>query len=64
MSKNYVLSFEKPGFVTKKLSFNTNAPASASPIGFTPFDFVVSLFKQYDGMNTVVFNQPVGNDPV
>ena len=60
LSKNYVLSFEKPGFVTKKLSFNTNAPASASLIGFTPFDFVVSLFKQYDGMNTVVFNQPVG----
>ncbi len=60
LSKNYVLSFEKSGFVTKKLSFNTNAPAAAVLIGFTPFDFVVSLFKQYDGMNTVIFNQPVG----
>ena len=60
LSKNYVLSFEKPGFVTKKLSFNTNAPAAAALAGFTPFDFVVSLFKQYDGLNTVVFNQPVG----
>lgn len=60
LGKNYVLSFEKPGFVTKKLSFNTNAPAAAALTGFTPFDFVVSLFKQYDGMNTVVFNQPVG----
>lgn len=60
LNKNYVLSFEKNGFVTKKLSFNTNAPAAAALTGFTPFDFVVSLFKQYDGMNTVVFNQPVG----
>lgn len=60
LNKNYVLSFEKDGFVTKKLSFNTHVPASAAQIGFTPFDFVVSLFKQYDGMNTVVFNQPVG----
>ncbi|MEO5585915.1 MAG: hypothetical protein ABIQ75_10705 [Flavobacteriales bacterium] len=60
LNKTYVLSFEKPGFVTKKLSFNTNAPAAAALTGFTPFDFVVSLFKQYDGMNTVVFNQPVG----
>ncbi len=60
LNKTYVLSFEKAGFVTKKLSFNTNVPTVAAQIGFTPFDFVVSLFKQYDGMNTVVFNQPVG----
>ncbi|MBZ0206966.1 MAG: hypothetical protein K8H89_11625 [Flavobacteriales bacterium] len=60
LNKNYVLSFEKDGFVTKKLSFNTHVPASAAQVGFTPFDFVVSLFKQYEGMNTVVFNQPVG----
>ena len=60
LNKSYVLSFEKDGFVTKKLSFNTNVPATAAQIGFTPFSFVVSLFKQYDGLNTVVFNQPVG----
>ena len=60
LNKTYVLSFEKDGFVTKKLSFNTSVPTVAAQIGFTPFDFVVSLFKQYDGMNTVVFNQPVG----
>ncbi|MFN3875549.1 MAG: hypothetical protein ACK4L7_06520, partial [Flavobacteriales bacterium] len=28
--------------------------------GFTPFEFAVSLFKQYDDLNMVVFNQPVG----
>lgn len=60
LNSSYVLSFEKNGFVTKKLSFNTQIPAGAPQSGFTPFEFVVSLFKQYDGMNTVVFNQPVG----
>jgi len=57
---NYILSFEKDGYVSKKLSFNTNAPAEAAANGFTPFDFAVSLFKQYDDINLVVFNQPVG----
>jgi hypothetical protein len=60
LNSSYVLSFEKKGFVTKKLSFNTQIPPTAAQAGFTPFEFVVSLFKQYDGMNTVVFNQPVG----
>jgi hypothetical protein len=60
LNQNYILSFEKDGFVTKKLSFDTHAPASAVQGGLLPFDFVVSLFKQYDGVNTVVFNQPVG----
>ncbi|MCB0794744.1 MAG: hypothetical protein KDB88_08410 [Flavobacteriales bacterium] len=57
---NYVLSFEKEGYVTKKLVFNTQAPAEAVANGFAPFEFAVSLFKQYDDVNTVVFNQPVG----
>lgn len=56
----YILEFEKDGFVTKKLSFDTHAPAEAIANGFTPFEFAVSLFKQYDDVNTVVFNQPVG----
>lgn len=60
LNANYVLSFEKDGFVAKKISFNTKAPAEAIANGFTPFDFAVSLFKQYDDINIVVFNQPVG----
>ncbi len=60
LNESFILSFEKPGFVTKKLSFNTRVPATADPTGFRPFEFVVALFKQYDGLNTVVFNQPVG----
>jgi flagellar biosynthesis GTPase FlhF len=60
INADYILAFEKDGFVTKKLSFNTHAPAEAIANGFTPFEFAVSMFKQYDGVNTVVFNQPVG----
>ena len=59
LNTSYVLSFEKDGFVTKKLSFDTHAPAAAITNGFTPCAFVVSLFKQYDGVNTVAFNPPV-----
>lgn len=60
LNEEYLLSFEKDGFVTKKLSFNTKVPSGSLATGYTPFDFVVSLFKQYDGVNIVVFNQPVG----
>jgi hypothetical protein len=60
LNANYVISFEKDGYVAKKLSFNTKVPADAVTKGFTPFEFAVSLFKQYDDLNIVVFNQPVG----
>ena len=60
LNASYIVSFEKDGFVAKKLSFDTHAPAEAAAKGFTPFDFAVSLFKQYDDINMVVFNQPVG----
>ena len=60
LNANYVVSFEKDGYVAKKVSFNTKAPAEAIANGFMPFDFAVSLFKQYDDINIVVFNQPVG----
>jgi hypothetical protein len=60
LNANYIVSFEKDGYVAKKISFNTHAPAEAAAKGFTPFDFAVSLFKQYDDINLVVFNQPVG----
>lgn len=60
MNANYILSFEKDGFVSKKISFNTNVPPEAAAIQFTPFDYAVSLFKQYDDLNMVVFDQPVG----
>jgi hypothetical protein len=60
LNSSYVLSFEKDGFVAKKLQFDTNVPKDLPAREFTPFEFAVSLFKQYDDMNIVVFNQPVG----
>jgi len=60
LNASYIIAFEKDGFVAKKLSFNTRVPGDAASKGFTPFDFAVSLFKQYDDVNVVVFNQPVG----
>ncbi len=57
---DYVISFSKPGYITKKIALNTTAPADRISQGFYPFNFEVNLFKQYDGVNIVVFNQPVG----
>jgi hypothetical protein len=60
LQKDYILSFEKEGFVSKKIAFNTRVPADAVANAFVPFEFAVSIFKQYDDVNLVVFNQPVG----
>lgn len=57
---DYILSFQKPGYITKRIAFNTTAPADRISQGFYPFPFEVNLFQQYDGINIVVFNQPVG----
>ena len=57
--KDYVLSFEKPGYITKRVAVNTkNVPEEIKGINLD-FDFAVEIFEQYEGLNTVVFNQPV-----
>lgn len=56
----YVISFEKEGFVTKRLRFDTHVPENRVEYGFEPFGFEVEIFEQYDDVNMVVFNQPVG----
>lgn len=57
---DYIISFNKPGYVTKKIQVTTNIPADRALQGLYPFPFDVYLFKQYDGVNIIVFNQPVG----
>ena len=59
-NKEYTFSFSQEGYVTKKISFNTVIPSERESEGFAPFEFQVTLFKQYEGVNFVVFNQPVG----
>lgn len=57
----YVFKFEKPGYITKKIAISTKSiPQERLEEGFDPYKFEVYLFPQVDGVNTVVFNQPVG----
>jgi hypothetical protein len=58
---DYIMSFSKPGYITKKINFNTYVDDTARVNeGFESYPFTVVLLKQYDGVNIVVFNQPVG----
>jgi hypothetical protein len=59
VNNDYILSFNKPGYITKKIELNTSAPADRIEQGFYPIEMIVILIKQYEGVNIVVFNQPV-----
>ena len=56
----YIISFVKKGFVTKKLRFDTHVAQGRIEFGFLPFDFTIEIFEQFDEVNMVMFNQPVG----
>ena len=56
----YIFSFEKRGYVSKKIKVDTRISPELLEDGFDPFQFYVNIFKQYEGVNTVVYNQPVG----
>ncbi len=56
---DYVLSFSKPGYITKMIAVNTVVPPERMAQTFEPYKIGVKLFRQYDGVNIVVFNQPV-----
>lgn len=58
-NSEFLLSFHKPGYITKKIQIDTRAPEERIKQGFYPVNFDVILFRQYDGVNIVVFNQPV-----
>ncbi len=57
---DYVFSFIKEGYVTKKVQVSTKVPKEKQTLEFEPFKFDVEIFKQYKGVNTVIYNQPVG----
>ncbi len=59
-NSQYILSFFKPGYITKRIELNTSAPAERIEQGFYAVPMLVILFKQIEGVNIVVFNQPVG----
>jgi len=60
INSDYVISFTKSGYITKRIAVNTTAPPDRISQGFYAFNFEVNLFPQYDGVNIVIFNQPVG----
>lgn len=60
LNADYIFSFEKPGYITKKIAINTFVSDDRKDEGFDPYRFFVYLFPQIEGVNTVIFNQPVG----
>lgn len=64
LNYDYMFWFEKKGYVTKKVSFNTLVPTAVTSdpefIPFPDFDFYVTLFKSYPEVDTMFFQNPVG----
>lgn len=56
---DYIIAFSKPGYITKEIRVNTNVPDERAQQGFEDYKIGVRLFKQYEGVNIVVYNQPV-----
>ncbi len=60
INKDYIFVFSQPGYVTKRIEFDTRVDAGRdNTIPFATFPFQVTLFKQYEGVSYVIFNQPV-----
>ncbi|HNQ12898.1 MAG TPA: hypothetical protein PKH65_00865 [Bacteroidia bacterium] len=55
----YILSFKKEGYITKKIFISTKVPSDRSSQGFDTYNFDIVIFPQEDDVNLVVFNQPV-----
>lgn len=59
--KIYTVVYSKPGYVSKRLSFNTTGiPPEAQEFGFEYDDVEVSLFKKIEGLDVSILEQPVG----
>ena len=56
---DYVITFEKPGYITKRVEISTQKVPEDIREADLDFDFAVEIFEQYEGVNTVIFNQPV-----
>ncbi len=59
LNADYVLSFSKNGYITKQIHVSTDIPDERVRGGLDPYKIGVRLFKQYEGVNIVVYNQPV-----
>ncbi|MBK7964988.1 MAG: hypothetical protein IPK10_06680 [Bacteroidetes bacterium] len=57
----YQLDFTKPGYITKSIHVNTAVPEERRKFGFDSYKIGVRLFKQYEGVNIAIYNQPVAS---
>jgi len=49
---DYMLTFTKPGYITKCISFSTkNVPAARAKQGFTPYDIEISVYRKVQGVD-------------
>ena len=60
IGKDYIFEFSQTRYVTKKISINTVVPENYNDKSFTPIYFAVDLPREYEGVDLVVFSQPVG----
>lgn len=64
----YIMEISKPGFVTKRMLFDTNnVPAEEQTTGFEYGGFTINLFEQQPDMDYSVWKQPAAKvlyDPV
>lgn len=58
-NQDYIVAFSKPGFITKQIRVDTRVPEERLQTGFDPYKIGVRIYKQYEGVNIVVYNQPV-----
>ena len=56
----YLLCFGKEGYITKQILFNTSLPEGIDTTALEPYKIGVRIFKQYEGVSIVIYNQPVG----
>jgi hypothetical protein len=57
---DYIISFEKPNYVTKKLSINSRIPAAIPKDNMEIFGLAVELNPQEDKTAIKVYDNPVG----
>jgi hypothetical protein len=55
----YLIAFSKPGYITKQIAVDTHVPDERIRDVVDPYKIGVRLYKQYEGVNIVVYNQPV-----
>ncbi len=55
----YYFYFQKTGFVTKIIEFNTTLPNETQKTKIEPYNLLVKLFKTFDDVDTVFFLNPV-----